>query len=321
VSLPGRRSVVFELLEKFCAQKGFRLTAGDPHGHAGYVESPAGKRWFFKGTRFDLNSFGAAEIAADKAYAALFLKENGIAVPAGRFVLGKDIRAGRRPPEEVLDFAEETGFPLYVKPNAGREGEGVMRADTYHTLENALRILAKRHEQLLVQEEIRGTELRVIVLDGEVLAAIERHPPQVTGNGASSLAALLDAQDRIDPSDGRIDFELSQQGLTLESVPAAGETVTLLPIANLSSGGTARIATEDLAPDLAAVARLSAGTLALRYAAVDLILPHEPRPDVAAIVLEVNAAPGLSNLYRQGPEEARLVEKIYEEVFAAQFGP
>ncbi|WP_299817908.1 ATP-dependent carboxylate-amine ligase [uncultured Roseibium sp.] len=313
------RSLVFRLLETYCQRNELRLTAADPHGHAGLVESPPGKRWFFKGTRFDLNSYGAAEIANDKAYAAMFLKQAGLAVPAGQFISGAEIRGCKRLPDSVLDFAEQTGFPLFVKPNTGREGKDVMRIDTRHTLQSALHILAKRHDQLLMQEEIVGTELRVIVLDGEILAAVERHPPEVVGDGQRTLAELVEAEPRIDTADGRLDFELSQHGRDLETVPVPGETVTLLPIANLSSGGTARIVTPDLPPGLATIARRAAEILNLRYAAVDLILPDETRPDTPAFILEVNAAPGLSNLSRQGAQEAALVEKIYEALFAMLF--
>ncbi|POF32815.1 ATP-dependent carboxylate-amine ligase [Roseibium marinum] len=313
------RSLVFRLLETYCERNGLRLTAADPHGHAGLVESPAGKRSFFKGTRFDLNSYGAAEIANDKAYAALFLKQAGLAVPTGRFISGAEIRDCKRLPDTVLDFAEQTGFPLFVKPNTGREGRDVMRIDTYHTLQNALHILAKRHDQLLLQEEVKGTELRVIVLDGEILAAIERHPPKVEGDGHRTLAELIDAEPRINATDSRLDLELSQHGRHLETVPAPGQTVTLLPVANLSSGGTARIVTSQLSPGLAAIARRAAETLNLRYAAVDLILPDERHPGTPAIILEVNAAPGLSNLSRQGEREAALVESIYAALFAALF--
>jgi D-alanine-D-alanine ligase-like ATP-grasp enzyme len=319
---PGasRRAIAYELLERYCAVRGFRLTAGDAHGHAGCVESPAGRRWYFKGTRFDLNTLGASEIANDKAYAAAFLQRAGIAVPAGHLVFSSEIRDARRPPKAVLDFAGEHGFPLFVKPNCGREGRDVMRVDTRHTLHNALHLLAKRNEQMLVQEEVRGTELRVLVLDGEILAAIERRPPQVTGDGIRSLAEIIGADPRINAADPRLDFQLSQQHLMLETVPAAGQAVTLLPVANLSVGGTARIVTESLPEILADHARNAARTLSLRYAAVDLILPETPGADAAAVVLEVNAAPGLGNLYRQGPDEAQVVEEVYERVFAAMFG-
>lgn len=314
------RAIAFVLLERYCAARGYRLTAGDAHGHAGCVESPAGRRWYFKGTRFDLNTLGAAEIANDKAYAAAFLSRAGIPVPTGHLVFSSEIRDGGPLPAAVRDFAGEQAFPLFVKPNCGREGRDVMRVDTIHTLQNALHLLANRTDQMLVQEEVRGTELRVIVLDGEVLCAVERRPPRVTGDGVRSLAEIIAAHPRAQATDPRLDFELTRQGLRLETVPAAGQVVTLLPVANLSAGGTARIVTTSLSEDLAALARLAAKTLALRYAAVDFILPERPRADAAAVVLEVNAAPGLGNLHRQGPEEAQAVEAVYERVFAATFG-
>lgn len=311
------RTVVFELLEEYCGRHGLNLTAGDAHGHAGLIEDKTGKRWLFKGTRFDLNTLGCAEICNDKSYTARFLHAGGIAVPASHLVISTEIRDGRRPPDAVLDFAEEQGFPLFVKPNTGQEGRDVMRADTYHTLQNALHILAKRHDRLLVQEEIRGRDLRVIVLDGDVLCAIERKAPEVTGDGKSSLAELVDSHSRIDPADGRIDFELSQQGLMLESVPAVGQRVSLLPVSNLSSGGSAKIVTSEISPEIHKLARLSAKTLGLRYAGVDLLVPDERRPDTAGVVLEVNAAPGLNSLYRRGPEAAETVKQIYAAVFDA----
>ncbi|EAV42670.1 hypothetical protein SIAM614_26948 [Stappia aggregata IAM 12614] len=315
----GRRALVFDLLETYCAHKGFRLTAGDSHGHAGLVESPSGKRWFFKGTRFDLNTLGAAEIATDKAYAAAFLKAAGLEVPEGRLVFAQDIRKDSQLPQDLLDFAETHGFPLYVKPNCGREGRDVVRVDTPHVLQDALNALAERNDQLLVQPEIRGQELRIVVLDGNVLCAIERHPPQITGDGHRSIAEIIDADPRIDAADPRLGLELSQQGLTPEKIPAAGQRVTLLPVVNLSAGGTARLVTGTLAPELAALACRAAQALSLRYAAVDLILPDTASADTHAIVLEVNAAPGLGNLARQGFEETAAVIKIYDRVFDAMF--
>ncbi|GAB2186544.1 ATP-dependent carboxylate-amine ligase [Roseibium sp. LAB1] len=315
----GRRALVFDLLEAYCARKGYRLTAGDSHGHAGLIESPSGKRWFFKGTRFDLNTLGAAEIATDKAYAAAFLKAAGLAVPEGHLVFARDISDGHRAPKDVLDFAGKHGFPLYVKPNCGREGRDVVRVDTCHTLQNALYILARSNDQLLVQPEIRGLELRIIVLDGDVLCAIERRSPRISGDGHRSIAEIIDADPRIDAADPRLAFELSQQGLMMETVPAPGQTVTLLPVVNLSAGGTARIVTGSLAPDLAALARKAAQALALRYAAVDLILTDAASANGDAVILEVNAAPGLGNLARQGSEETAAVNQIYERVFEAMF--
>lgn len=312
------RSLVYRLLEDYCRSAGLILHAADPYGHAGMVEDGTGRRWFFKGTRFDLNGYGASEIANDKAYAAGFLKENGLSVPAGLFVASSEISGRKRLPPHILDFAETSGFPLYVKPNIGKEGRDVTRVDTFHTLQSALEMLAERHDALILQQNIRGWEYRLYVLDDDVLCAVERTPPQVIGNGSTSLAELIDVHGKIDPADHRIDVELSAQVLTLDSVPEAGQVVPLLPVANLSAGGAARIVTGTIAPELVDIARRAAGALALRYVGVDLIVP-DGAGSPAGVVLEVNAAPGLASLHRQSADGARMAEDMYRRIFAALF--
>lgn len=312
------RSLVYRLLEDYCGPAGLRLHAADPYGHGGMVEAPDGRRWFFKGTRFDLNGYGACEFANDKAYTAAFLKDCGLAVPATLFAASADLAGRRSPPAHVMDFADSAGFPLFVKPNTGKEGEGVFRVDTFHGLQAALHQLAGRHDTLVLQEEVRGRELRLLILDGALLCAVERTPPMVTGDGDSSLAELIDAYPAVDPSDDRIDFELATRGMTLTSVPEPGQTVRLLPVANLSAGGTAKFVTGSVEPDIVDIARRAVDCLALRYAGVDLILPDDP-DGPAAIVLEVNAAPGLTNLHRLSSDHARTVEDVYRRIFGALF--
>ncbi|MEM9631907.1 MAG: ATP-dependent carboxylate-amine ligase [Pseudomonadota bacterium] len=316
----GDRSLVFQLLDRYCTRNGLTLVAGDPYGHAGMVESPEGQRWYFKGTRFDLNGLGASEIANDKAYAARFLAGGGITVPDSHFVFREKVSAGKAIDDDLLAFAREKGFPLFVKPNIGQEGQGVTRVDTPSALWTALQSLSEHHEHLLVQPEIRGRELRIVVLDGEVLCAIERKRPTLVGNGKNSLLELLAAHGKLSASDTRISRELGNQGLDLKSVPEIGREVTVLPVTNLSCGGTARIVTPDISSEILAIAQRAADILSLRYAGVDMIVPAVPASENEAVVLEVNAAPGLSNLARQGTEEAALVEGIYEKIFAALFG-
>lgn len=315
----GGRSVVFELLEQYCAEHGLRLTAGDSRGHAGCVEDGRGKRWFFKGTRFDINPLGSAEIANDKAYSLRFLEQAGVSVPESLLVFARDVRKGRQLPADILQFVENHDFPLFVKPNIGQEGQDVFCIHDFAELRDMLHRLSGAHPQLLVQREISGRDLRVIILDGEVLCAVERRAAQITGDGRQSIAALIGAHHRIAPSDGRIDAALARQGFTRDSVPAAGDRVALLPVTNLSAGGTADIVTGQLAPGVLEAARKAAAVLGLRYAGVDLILSGGDRNAAEPVILEVNAAPGLNNLYRQGSREAACVRAIYGTLFNRLF--
>ncbi|WP_439530675.1 ATP-dependent carboxylate-amine ligase [Pannonibacter sp.] len=334
----GRREpLALQLLRRFCATEGLHLVAEPEYGYAGYVEARSGRRHFFKGAGFDLNGAGAAAIARDKGYSADFLARAGLNVPATllvttpRFVA--DIRM-KNPgvadrlagPETAQAFAARVGFPVFVKPNEESEGRGVLRAATPDQLRGALEQLGNAYDRLLVQEEAKGRDYRILMLDGECLAVFERWPFRVTGDGRNTLAALIDAATQGFASDGkgrkisaedpRIRTHLAACGLTLDHVPAAGIPVPLLPNSNLSSGGTAVDVSDRIAPELTSIAAAAGRAIGLRFYGLDLMAP-----DIASAedykILELNAAPGLSHFHRIGPSEAAKVEAIYERVFEA----
>lgn len=314
-----QRALVFRLLERFCAEHGLVLTAGDPHGHAGMVENTAGKRRYFVGARFGLNNQSAAEIADDKAYSAHFLAQNGIPVPEWLFLPGDELSDKDPLPERLVSFAQQHGFPLFAKPVTGQEGKDVVRIDSPEHLQKVLAELVQRHDRLLVQQAVSGREFRVLVLDDEVLCLFERLAPAVIGDGEKTIAELVSGLAALDPTDDRFKVELLRQDLSLHQVPEPGRRIELLPVRNLSSGGTAILLDANEYPGVADTARAAARALSLRYAGVDLLLGKSDAQDHEALVLEVNAAPGLSNLARLGQEEAALVEAIYQRVFQAAF--
>jgi hypothetical protein len=79
----------------------------------------------------------------------------------------------------------------------------------------------------------------VIYLDGEILAAYERIPPQVVGNGISSIGQLIDKGFQ-DLEINKITTYLQQQNLSLDSVLPQDFEFNLLPTANIATGGFVR---------------------------------------------------------------------------------
>ncbi|WP_428698767.1 ATP-dependent carboxylate-amine ligase [Stappia sp.] len=350
-----RRAPVFvEILQRLAGARGARVEVEPVYGYAGALIDAAGRRHFFKGTHFDINRAGAAALARDKDYAARFLDAAGLAVPRGlllhsprraaQLALKNPDVAARLPAREAAHaFADEAGYPVFVKPNEGSEGEDVTRAGDAAALDLALDTLFAVHERVLVQQAVAGTDIRVVVLDGRVEAAFLRRPLAVTGDGVTPLSALIAAGiagfasggkgSRIAPDDPRILGHLASAGLCPESVPAAGVTVPLLANANLSTGGSARDITSGLSAELADAAIRACAALGLRFAGVDLLHDGEVERSAAGgtmvgsvtggkapVVLEVNAAPGLSYFHRLGPEAAARVEAIYARLLDALLG-
>ena len=323
--------VWLRLMVRLAHARGGHVEVEAEHGYAGRLVAADGHSHFFKGTVFDINGAGAAALARDKDYAARFLAAAGLRVPHGLLVHAPRRRAAlhlKNPgvaarladPRAAETFARAVGYPVFVKPNEGSEGEGVSRAGDPAALDAALDQLFTLHDRVLVQRAEAGEDFRAIVLDGRVLAVFRRQPFRVTGDGKSPLSVLVASAvaglggggkgTRINADDPRILGHLAASGRAPESVPADGEEVELLPNANLSTGGRAFDVTASVAPAFAGAASQAARALGLRFAGVDLIAtgPDDPAP----VVLEVNAGPGLSYFHRLGAREAETVERIYE---------
>ena len=323
--------VWLRLMARFAQARGGHLEVEPDYGYAGRLVGASGRSHFFKGTVLDINAAGAAALARDKDYAARFLAAAGLRVPRGLLVHAPRRRAALHLKNPAVaarladtraaeTFARLVGYPVFVKPNEGSEGEGVTRAGDPQALDAALDQLFTQHDRVLVQGSEAGEDFRAIVLDGRVLAVFQRKPFCVTGDGTSPLATLVASAvsglggngkgTRINADDPRILGHLAASGWVPESVPGAGDEVTLLPNANLSTGGRAVDVTTSIAPAFAGVATEAARALGLRFAGVDLIATGPDNP--APVVLEVNAGPGLSYFHRLGADEAATVERIYE---------
>lgn len=323
-----KMSLVPRLLNRYCARKGLRLVLDPDLGNAGFIETPAGGRSFFKGTHFDLNPLGAAEIAADKDYSLTFWKADGFRVPDSLLIgapsLIESLEAGNaahkntlRSSDDARMFANDVGFPVFLKPNDGQEGRDVIKIHDSAGLEPALTDLFLRHDKVLLQEAVQGADVRVLVLDGSVLCAIERKPPSVVGDGKTAISDLIAETHRGLCEDPRMAVELAAQDCMPNGVPEAGETICLLPNANLSAGGKGRLITKTIASHLKQTAISAVEALGLRYAGLDMVVSDPVGTDSNYVILEANAAPGLNRFAAQGTDETKAVKAVYERVFDA----
>ncbi|MCL8208350.1 MAG: cyanophycin synthetase [Actinomycetia bacterium] len=241
----------------------------------------------------------AVDLAQDKAATKAALEAAAIPVPEGAVVTTE---------AQALAVLAGWGGPLVVKPAGGHQGDGVtMGIGTPAAMRTAFRLAASRGP-VLVERQIPGKSYRCLVVGDRLVAASERIPPGVVGDGQRTVRDLV-AQLNADPRRGaghgfpltRVALDapallhLAQQGLTPDSVVPAGRRVGLRAAANLSTGATARDVTDLVGPALAADVVRAARTIGLDVAGVDIVTP---RLDVGlreagGAVVEVNAAPGI----------------------------
>jgi cyanophycin synthetase len=241
-----------------------------------------------------------AELAGDKAAAKVLLEDAGLPVPSGRAVRSLD---------EAMAAARQLRWPVVVKPLNGNHGRGVTTGVTNtETLKAAFTEAVRTSRSVIVERELPGNDHRILVVNREVVAAAERIPARVTGDGQHSVAALIDAVNS-DPRrgdghenvltriavDSAVRAMLESQGFDLGSIPRHNQVVRLRGTANLSTGGTAIDRTDAIHPDNAEIAIQAAAIIGLDVAGIDMLTPDISQSvrETGGGIVEVNAAPGL----------------------------
>jgi len=242
----------------------------------------------------------AVGIAADKELTKTLLLEAGVPVPEGTTA---------RSLEQAQRAARQLGGPVTLKPLDGNHGRGVTtRCGNDAEVALAFERAREHGRTIIVERYIEGDDYRILVAGGQVVAAARRRPASVTGDGVSTVRALVALENqnpargdghsniltRI-PLDGHADTALAEQGLTADSIPAHGRHVVLRGNANLSSGGTAEDVTDRLPPQTRSMCVRAVRTIGLDVAGIDLVCRDigVPLDGRNGAVIEINAAPGL----------------------------
>jgi len=241
----------------------------------------------------------AVEISCDKEMAHKIFEDLGLPVPKQR--TASSLR-------ETLRAAERIGFPVVVKPYNGNHGRGVcINLKTAEEVEKAYEVASKISRTVVVESYITGFDHRLLIVNGELVAAAKRVPGHVIGDGTHSIRQLVDIAN-ADPRRGighekvltRIELDhqadtlLEKAGYTLDTVLPEGETFYLRSTANLSTGGTAIDVTDIIHPDTRAMAVRAARAVGLDVCGVDFLtddISQSYRSHGGAIC-EINAAPG-----------------------------
>lgn len=251
-------------------------------------------------TLSDYTSSIAVEIAQDKDDTKRVLGNIGLPVPNG------DVA---RTIDRALEIVEEIGYPVILKPLDASHGRGISgRIEDEAALREAWDDAREYGNRIVIERYAEGCDYRVLVVNGKVIACAERVPARVIGDGKSTIAQLIEKENRDPrrgvghtktltriPTDNRTVCFIRKQGLTMESVPAKDQEVLLRGTANLSTGGTAIDRTDEMHPDNITACEMAAGIIGLDIAGIDVLSPDISVPfrENGAVIIEVNAGPGI----------------------------
>ncbi|MHC9085664.1 cyanophycin synthetase [Luteimonas sp. RIT-PG2_3] len=241
----------------------------------------------------------AVELASDKEETNKILASLGLPVPRQQLVTSQ---------VDALKAARRLAGPVVLKPYNGNHGRGITINITGDDEIREAFVAAQAHSRSVIVETFQpGDDHRLLVVNGELIAATRRTPGHVVGDGASSIAQLVEVVNQ-DPRRGvghekvltRLELDaqaglmMERVGYRAESVPAQGEVVFLRSTANLSTGGTATDVTDIIHPDNRDMAVRAVRAIGLDVGGVDFITPNiaESYKAIGGAICEVNAAPG-----------------------------
>jgi len=250
----------------------------------------------------------------DKRIARKVVGEAGIVVPEGvNATFG----------EEDHRFLAKVGS-VVVKPARGEQGNGITVGVTRHDeLDRALEVASKNCPDVLIEERSVGEDLRIVVINGKVIAAAMRRPPEIIGTGKHTIGDLIEAQSRRRaaathgesqiPLDSVTEDTVREAGWEMGDVLPANERLVVRHTANLHTGGTIVDVTDDLNPVLAKVAVDAADAIGIPVTGIDLMVPSVEGEEY--VFIEANERPGLAN-HEPRPTAQAFVDLLFPRTAA-----
>ena len=248
-------------------------------------------------TRESLSEYTSAVAMSrcdDKRLTRRLVAEAGIVVPKGRLATFDD---------DDHAFVAEVG-DVVVKPTRGEQGKGItVGVDGPAELEAALIRAREQHPEVLIEQRAPGDDLRLVVIDGKVVAAALRIPAEVVGTGHHTVRELIEAQSRRRsaatggesqiPLDEVTEGTVKEAGWSFDDVLPEGERLRVRRTANLHQGGTIHDVTAEVNQTLCDVAIAAAEAIGIPVTGIDLLVPDVTAAEYAFI--EANERPGLAN--------------------------
>jgi cyanophycin synthetase len=241
----------------------------------------------------------AVELASDKEETNKILATLGLPVPRQELVQTE---------EAAVNAARRVRYPVVTKPFNGNHGRGIsIHLTTPEEVREGFRVAREISRSVIVESFVTGDDHRLLVVNGELVAATRRTPGHVVGDGTRTIAQLIDIVNQ-DPRRGvghekvltrlaldeQANAMMARVGMAQDSVPAAGQIVYLRSTANLSTGGTATDVTDIIHPDNRDMAVRAIKAIGLDVGGVDFLSADitESYKAIGGGICEVNAAPG-----------------------------
>src|SRR5690625_3964845 len=289
----------------------------NPPGRLFSLSSSERTHYFFR-TRGDKVTNEAVELAADKGVTKEILDKQGVPVPKGKGFLAEATD------EEIIAFSKTIDFPIICKPTDASLGAGVV-TNIMSDEEFVKALNYVRHEleydEVIVEQHVAGKEYRVYVVEDKVVAAYNRIPANITGDGIHTIEELIKLKNyerrqnaRLNSCLIHVDVEIiefiEKKGYDLNSIPKRGEYILLREKTNVSSGGDPIDVTDEISEEMKNIAIDAVKAIpGLYHAGVDIIENESGTGNTPAFVIEINATAQIGGILFPLRGKARNIPK------------
>lgn len=254
----------------------------------------------YKQKRFlydDINSAVARKICNNKNHTKYLLEQNNFPIPKGEKIHSLN---------ELKKIFKKIKKPIVIKPISEMWGKGITtNIKTLQEATSAYKIASKHKGDYVIMEEyVQGEDHRILFIGGKFIAALKRTPPQITGNGRSTIKQLINKKNTqrkgnksVKPVliDDTVRIFLKKQGLSLESILPKEKKINIRMTGNICSGGTSENVTEKVHPSIIKIGKEIISLLDLEIGGIDIITTdiskslHETKGKIS----EVNQNPDI----------------------------
>ena len=276
----------------------------------------------------NIDTYLSAMLVGNKPFIHDILESTGCRVPRYREYDFADL-------ETAADFMASVGGRFVVKPSAGWAGFGVTTGVNSRSRLRRASIAAASanfRQRPMIEEEVEGDSFRLLYLDGRLIDAVQRRRPTVIGDGKSTIRQLIrrENEQRLGSGPSRAfwhlavdldcEFYLEDMGLSLSTVPPAGELRDVKNVANQNSNRDNSTVRRDVHPYFHDLGRRICSLLGVKFIGVDVMAPDltVPLDDNGGMVNEINVSPGLHHheLIANPEEGAKVFSQVLNYIFS-----
>lgn len=285
-----------ELLQAAAKARGWQVINTDDERLV-YLQPPSGKKYPIFGVNTILNSYMGTVLATSKYLSTLIVEDIAPELLIPTLVVESFN-------QQAIDFLAQHK-KVVVKPDSGTQGQGItLGIESPELLKTVLeRDFAAGTPKLLLQKQVEGKDLRILVIGGKAVAAVRREPAKVIGDGEHTVDELITIKNSIPRTKDYMgtlaeipkDEAAQYLGAKLGTVPARGEEVQVGGVTNVSRGGESHDETDNIPASLAEVVVSIAKRAGLGIMGADFLIPESGgKLDVSqAVLLEFNSQPGI----------------------------